>query len=216
MLLVLLLTTGMAVAGWYLTTGRFISTPALTSLTQVQAERVADGAGLAVEFTENFSESVPRGAVIETDPSAGSKILKGGRMTATVSRGPERFAMPTVVGLSREAAETAVQQANLSLDDVSEKYSDTVRDGIVLSASENPGAPLKRSTGDRPRGLQGPRAHSGRGLPRKEVRPGGGGTAQGRLQRRHPAEALRHGGQGPGAGAGSEVRARASGATPSH
>ncbi len=146
-LLVLLLTTGMAVAGWYLTTGRFISTPALTSLTQVQAERVADGAGLAVEFTENFSESVPRGAVIETDPSAGSKILKGGRMTATVSRGPERFAMPTVVGLSREAAETAVQQANLSLDDVSEKYSDTVRDGIVLSASEKPGAPLKRSTG---------------------------------------------------------------------
>ena len=108
---------------------------------------MADRAGLAVEFTEDFSESVPRGAVIETDPSAGSKILKGGRMTATVSRGPERFAMPTVVGLSREAAETAVQQANLSLDDVSEKYSDTVRDGIVLSASEKPGAPLKRSTG---------------------------------------------------------------------
>ena len=36
-------------------------------------------------------------------------------MTAAVSRGPERHAMPTVVGLSREAAETAVQRANLSL-----------------------------------------------------------------------------------------------------
>ena len=207
LLLVLLLTTGVAVAGWYLTTGRFTSTPALASLTQVQAERVADRAGLDVEFTEDFSESVPRGAVIETDPSAGSKILKGGRMTATVSRGPERFAMPTVVGLSREAAETAVQRANLSLDEVSEKFSDTVRDGIVISASRKPGAPLKREHPDRPGGLQGPRAHPGQELRRQEVRPGGGGTAQGRVHRRRRAEALRRGGQGPGAGAGPEVRA---------
>ena len=90
LLLVLLLTTGVAVAGWYLTTGRFTSTPALASLTQAEAERVADRAGLGIAFTEDYSESVPRGAVIETDPSAGSKILKGGRMTATVSQGPER------------------------------------------------------------------------------------------------------------------------------
>ena len=146
LLLVLLLTTGVAVAGWYLTTGRFTSTPALASLTQVQAERVAERAGLDVSFTEGFSESVPRGAVIETDPPAGSKIRKGGRLTATVSRGPERFVMPTVVGLSREAAETAVQRANLSLDEVSDKFSDTVRTGIVISASRKPGAPLKRET----------------------------------------------------------------------
>ena len=89
---------------------------------------------------------MPRGAVIETDPSAGSKILKGGRIEASVSRGPERFAMPTVVGLSREAAETAVQRANLSLDKVSEKFSESVRDGVVLSASKKPGASLKRDT----------------------------------------------------------------------
>ena len=146
LLLVLLLTTGVAVAGWYLTTGRFTSTPALASLSQSEAERVADRAGLDIQFTEDFSESVPRGRVIETDPSAGSKILKGGRMVAAVSGGPERFAMPTVVGLSRDAAETAVQGANLSLDEVNEQYSDTVRDGVVISASKKPGSSLKRGT----------------------------------------------------------------------
>ena len=146
LLLVLLLTTGVAVAGWYLTTGRFTSTPALASLSQSEAERVADRAGLDIQFTEDFSESVPRGRVIETDPSAGSKILKGGRMVAAVSGGPERFAMPTVVGLSRDAAETAVQRANLSLDEVNEQYSDTVRDGVVISASKKPGSSLKRGT----------------------------------------------------------------------
>jgi serine/threonine-protein kinase len=147
LLLVLLLTTGVAVAGWYLTTGRFTSTPALASLSQSEAERVANRAGLEIQFTEDFSESVPRGRVIETDPSAGSKILKGGRMAAAVSRGPERFAMPTVVGLSRNAAETAVQRANLSLDEVSEKYRDTVPVGVVISASKKPGSALKRGTG---------------------------------------------------------------------
>ena len=146
LLLVLLLTTAVAVAGWYLTTGRFTATPALATLSQAQAAEVAERANLDIGFTEDYSESVPRGAVIETDPSAGSKILKGGRIEASVSRGPERFAMPTVVGLSREAAETAVQRANLTLDKVSEKFSESVRDGVVLSASKKPGASLRRDT----------------------------------------------------------------------
>ena len=147
LLLVLLLTTGVAAAGWYLTTGRFTTAPALAALSQAEAEQVAVRAGLDIEFTEAFSETVPRGAVIETDPSAGTKIVKGGRIEAAVSQGPERFAMPTVVGLSRDAAETAVQRANLSLDEVTEKFSDTVPDGVVISASRKPGDPLKRGTG---------------------------------------------------------------------
>ena len=146
LLLVLLLTTGLAAAGWYLTTGRFTTAPALAALSRADAEQVAERAGLDIEFTEAFSESVPPGAVIETDPTAGGKIVKGGRMAATVSQGPERFAMPTVVGLSREAAETAVQQASLSLSEVTEKYSDTVPDDVVISASKKAGAPLKRGT----------------------------------------------------------------------
>jgi serine/threonine-protein kinase len=39
-----------------------------------------------------------------------------------------------------------VQRANLSLDEVNEQYSDTVRDGVVISASKKPGSSLKRGT----------------------------------------------------------------------
>jgi serine/threonine-protein kinase len=144
MILVLLLTTLAALAGWYLTAGRFTSTPALAMLSRAEAEHVAGRAGLGVRFTEEFSESVHPGVVIDTDPGAGSKIVKGGRIEATVSRGPERFAMPTVVGLSRSAAESAVQRANLALGKVTEKHSETVGSGIVLSASKKPGTSLKR------------------------------------------------------------------------
>jgi len=144
MVLVLLLTTLAALAGWYLTAGRFTSTPALATLSRAEAEQLAGQAGLGVRFTEEYSESVQPGVVIDTEPGAGSKIVKGGRIEATVSRGPERFAMPTVVGLSRSAAESAVQRANLALGKVTEKHSETVQSGIVLSASKKPGTNLKR------------------------------------------------------------------------
>jgi serine/threonine-protein kinase len=146
LVLVLMLATLAALGGWYLTAGRFTGTPALSTLSRAEAEQVASRAGLGVRFTEEFSESVQSGLVIDTDPGAGSKIVKGGRIEATVSRGPERFPMPTVVGLSRPAAESAVQGANLSLGKVTEKYSETVRNGIVLSASKKPGSSLKRDT----------------------------------------------------------------------
>jgi eukaryotic-like serine/threonine-protein kinase len=144
LVLVLMLATLAALGGWYLTAGRFTSAPALATLSRAEAEQVAGRAGLGVRFTEEFSESVQSGLVIDTDPGAGSKIVKGGRIEATVSRGPERFSMPTVVGLSRPAAESAVQEANLTLGKVTEKYSETVRTGIVLSASKKPGTSLKR------------------------------------------------------------------------
>ena len=144
LLLVLLLTATVAAAGWYLVAGRYTSTPALAGISRAEAEQVAGRSGLGIAFAEEYSETVQRGVVISTDPDAGSKIVKGGRIDAAVSRGPERYRMPVVVGLSRTAAEKAVQKANLAVGTVKQKYSDTVRDGLVLGASEKAGASLKR------------------------------------------------------------------------
>ena len=144
LLLVLLLTAAAAVAGWYLTTGRFTSAPALAGISRAEAEQVANRSGLGIAFAEEYSETVQRGVVISTEPGAGTKILKGGRIDAAVSQGPERHTMPTVVGLSRKAAERAVERANLTVGKVKQRYSDAVRDGLVLAASAKPGASLKR------------------------------------------------------------------------
>jgi beta-lactam-binding protein with PASTA domain len=84
--------------------------------------------------------------VISTDPSAGAKVTKGSRLDAVVSKGPERFAMPTVVGLSQAAATEALTKANLGLGKLLQGYSDTVPPGLVLKASKTPGTSLKRGT----------------------------------------------------------------------
>ena len=144
LLLVLLLTATVAVAGWYVIAGRFTSAPALAGISRAEAEQVAGRAGLGIAFAEEYSETVQRGVVISTDPGPGSKIVKGGRIDAAVSRGPERHTMPVVVGLSQAAAEKAVQEANLDVGRVRQRYSDSVRDGLVLGASAKAGASLKR------------------------------------------------------------------------
>ena len=81
--------------------------------------------------------------VISTDPGAGTKIRKGTRLEAAVSLGPERYPMPAVVGLSQQAAETAIQQAHLAVGKINNRYSETVSTGFVISASKQAGATLK-------------------------------------------------------------------------
>jgi eukaryotic-like serine/threonine-protein kinase len=146
LLLVLLLTTVAALAGWYLTDGRFTTAPALSTLTQDQAAKVAASAGLDVVFQPQFSESVARGLVISTKPGPGSKIASGGRIEAVVSQGPERYPMPAVVGLTQPAAQQVLLQARLALGRVKSAASQTVAKGIVLQASQSNGVRLKRQT----------------------------------------------------------------------
>ena len=84
--------------------------------------------------------------VISTKPGPGTKILRGGKIEAAVSKGPERYPMPAVVGLSQSVAEAAIEKAKLAVGKVADGYSDQVAAGTVLSASEQPGARLKKGT----------------------------------------------------------------------
>ena len=146
LLLVVLISASAALAGWYLMEGRFTTAPALDSLTKSEAERVASKVGLSIDFSEAYSETVAKGMVISTKPGPGTKILRGGKIEAALSKGPERYPMPVVVGLSRSAAEAAIQQAKLAVGKVTDGFSDQVAVGLVLRASERPGARLEKGS----------------------------------------------------------------------
>jgi serine/threonine-protein kinase len=145
-LLILTLTTGAALAGWYLTAGRFTTAPALAMLSESDATAVAQRSGLQITFEDGYSETIAKGLVISTDPAAGDRIVKGGQIHAVVSQGAERYPMPAIVGLSRAAATDALERAHLTVGTARESWSDTVAGGLVLSASEKAGAKLRRGT----------------------------------------------------------------------
>jgi serine/threonine-protein kinase len=146
LLLVVLISASAALAGWYLTEGRFTTAPALESLSKADAERVASKVGLSIDFSEAYSETVRKGMVISTNPGPGTKILRGAKIEASLSKGPERYPMPAVVGLTQSAAEAAIQQAKLAVGKIADGFSDQVAAGTVIKASERAGASVKKGT----------------------------------------------------------------------
>jgi serine/threonine-protein kinase len=83
-----------------------------------QQQDVARGtladAGLNVS-RQLVNSDAPKGEVTAQTPTAGSKVDKGSRVTLTVSKGPEKVAVPDVVGLSRAEARTALRDAGFKV-----------------------------------------------------------------------------------------------------
>jgi len=146
LLLVLLLTAALAVGGWWVFQGRFTETPAFASLTQDAAEALAAEHGLQLSFDNDYSETVSIGQVIRTNPVEGAPILRGGSVIAYLSKGPERYEMPAVVGMTVEDARAALEESHLQVGAVENVFHDSARSGTVFTSSVEVGERVKPGT----------------------------------------------------------------------
>ena len=149
LLLALLLVVAIvaAGAGWYLTMGRYTVTPGVINLSETQARERVEAAGLAfVVGGRQYSETVAAGSVIRTEPAAGSQILQDGTVTAILSKGPERYEVPQLRGLTEDQAQEELDEANLSFGESRERYSEKVPEGVVLRSDPAPGTELRPGT----------------------------------------------------------------------
>lgn len=145
LLVALLLASGVGVGAWWFGAGRYTDVPAVVSLQEAAAVEKLEAAGLTVEVGDPaYSETVPAGVVISTDPRAGSQVLDGGTVTLTISQGQERYTLPELVGKTREQAEAEIAGLNLSVGTTKERFSETVAAGVVISSSPKTGAVLTR------------------------------------------------------------------------
>lgn len=71
--------------------------PAVVGEAFATARAAIVGAGLAVVETEAYSEQVPAGEVVSTDPPAGTLVPHGGRVSVVVSLGPQYVTIPTTL-----------------------------------------------------------------------------------------------------------------------
>ncbi|NAZ83874.1 Stk1 family PASTA domain-containing Ser/Thr kinase [Kineococcus sp. R8] len=115
--------------------GAFTTTPQVAGSTPGEARTTLATAGFAVEEREEFSDTVPAGTVIGTDPAAGRDVRKEGTVTVLVSRGIEQFPVPAVVGTARDDAERAVTDAGLTVGRVTEAFDEQVPDGSVVGTT---------------------------------------------------------------------------------
>ncbi len=145
-IVILLLTAALGVGAWWMFSGRFIDTPAFASMTQKAAVQLAEKNGLQIDFENEFSETVKAGQVIRTNPVEGSPVLRGGSVTAYLSKGPERFDVPTLMGLTIEEAQAELAEKNLTLGKVENAYHETAEIGTITGMAIEPGERVKRDT----------------------------------------------------------------------
>ncbi len=141
---VLLLAAAAAMGGWWFGVGRFTPTPDVISLSQESARTQVEQAGLTFKVASaTYSENVPPGNVVSTDPGAGDKVERGGTVTAVVSKGPERHDVPDLKGTSESEAITAINAASLTVATPQRRWSKTVDRGVVISATPKAGTSLR-------------------------------------------------------------------------
>jgi eukaryotic-like serine/threonine-protein kinase len=111
--LIVVLGIGLGIGGWWLTSGRYASVPAVTgdSVTQATAVLTADGFKIA-RVSSVHSNDVQKGTVVGTSPSG--RTSKGSAVTILVSSGPFTSVVPAVAGDKLNAAEAALQRVHLT------------------------------------------------------------------------------------------------------
>ena len=146
-LLALLAATSLGVAAWWVTAGpgAYTTTPSVVGVTQAQAERTLAAAGLDSEARERYDDEVPEGSVVSSDPGPGERVREGATVTLVVSAGPEFVAVPEVAGTPLEDARAALEGVDLSVGEVTEAFSETIAQGVVVSQSVVPGEEVRRS-----------------------------------------------------------------------
>ena len=118
--------------GW----ARYTATPSVLGLGQQAATHKLQQAGFKVALASAaFSESVPKGDVITTDPLPGARVLDHGTVELTVSKGRELYAVPKTQGLNVNQAQDALLRAHLTFGHLIRRWSETVPRGTVLTSN---------------------------------------------------------------------------------
>ena len=123
---------------------QYVSIPDLTNYVQADAEQVLQELGVSVLVIQNVEPSVAVGAVIRTDPAAGTTVPAGSTVVLYVSRQQVNTTttVPSVVGITVEDAHTLLVQKRLSLASQTEAFSDQPV-GTVIAQDVEAGTTVK-------------------------------------------------------------------------
>lgn len=117
--------------------GREVKVPKLAGLTPSQAERLANDEGLVLSIGGRFyNQDVPAGHIISQAPFQGSTVRRGWKVVASESLGPQRAAIPDLIGQSYHAAAINLGHRGLEIGSVASVHFPGVPPQVVVA--QNP------------------------------------------------------------------------------
>ncbi|HLJ99885.1 MAG TPA: PASTA domain-containing protein [Streptosporangiaceae bacterium] len=124
------------IGGWWFSSGRYVSVPAVAGDTVADATTVLTSSGFKVGGEQQVdSNTVPKGQVAGTSPSG--RALRGAIISLQISAGPFTSAVPAVRGETVAMAESALRGAHLQF--VTEQVGSTQPKGTVLGTKPKAG-----------------------------------------------------------------------------
>ena len=123
---------------------QYVTVPDLTNYVQSDAEQQLKDLGVSVLVTQAVDTSVASGAVIRTDPAAGTQVEAGSTVIVYISR-PQvatTTKVPSLIGLTVDDARTLLVQNRLGLGSQTEQYSDQPA-GAIIGQDPQDGSTVK-------------------------------------------------------------------------
>ena len=143
----LLLAIAIGVGGWWtlIGPGSRVVVPSTVGGTYDEAMNSFTPLGLTAVVVENrYDEEIPKGKIIQSIPEGGGKVDAGGSVKLIVSKGPERYTIPLVKGLTPEAAQAAITKSPLTVGTITEVFNSEIPKGYVISSTPISGTSVKR------------------------------------------------------------------------
>lgn len=146
----LVLAIAVGFGGWWslIGPGARVTVPSLVGGTMVDADNLLKPIGLTSEISKKeFSEELQKGIIISTTPAGGDKVAEGTLISITLSKGPERYAIPMVAKLTVEAAIKVLTSIPIANPVVQQVFSEKIPKGYVISSEPIAGTKVKRGAG---------------------------------------------------------------------
>ncbi|CAB5073403.1 unannotated protein [freshwater metagenome] len=134
---------------WYVTVGpgASVAAPSLLGLSIDEATQEATTAGLKIDIKSRaYDEQIPEDHVISSSPAGGAQVDSGSTISIVVSKGAERFVVPTLTGLSLAEATNALSDLSLKISTLAEEYDSAIPLGYIVSSTPAAGQKVKRAT----------------------------------------------------------------------
>ena len=139
----------LGVVGWYALVGpgSRVVVPSTVGGTQQEVKAALEPLGLTFVISEKrYSEDIAEGRVIDSQPEAGGRVEQGGSVKLIISKGPERYLIPKLVGLTPQAATKVISELPLDLQPVKEEFNQKIPQGYVIDSIPAAGEKVKRNS----------------------------------------------------------------------
>jgi serine/threonine-protein kinase len=145
----LFLAIALGIGGWYVLVGpgSKVIVPSVIGGTQKEANAAFSALGLTSVVTEKrYSEEIPEGRIIETLPNGGGRVDANGQVKIILSKGPERYEIPSLAGLTPEAAVNLLAKFPVKIGEQTEVFNTSTPKGYVISSTPSAGEKVKRDS----------------------------------------------------------------------